>query len=506
MDENGSPPAKRTRYSLRDTPARREHAEQQNRKALEKRKRAAKRSTKFDDLNDYCLLEIVKFLQPNDLLSAAHVNKRLNAVVKSHIHVKHKISFDENSGIRPDNVATRINLPLLELFLGVFGNDIKALSLHRRIFDATFDDFKSMFEVFTFIQKYCTTLERLTLNGFGTCGLNRTFFKRLKALTLVNCSVSRDWCKMVHLQELDLEQVIFRRWPKGADIPVQHFRQLKYVRLCDTNLTNADISRLINSNALIQRLSVVKSFETTVKFIDALPKLERLNEFEFKKQDGNPKLVSLKRLSSVINLKTLKFSLPNHSASVLLNGLVENGVAIEHLELSNGQFDDFAAENISKLARVQVLKFNDMLGLNATQLLQITRELKMLKQLQIKTSATISQNELVDMVKAANKLKCLKIDAPGYALDTGTYQALLATIQQRKKKAPLELMIYGKRKQLLVPNEMLTDQNEKWLVVKEMNRSNDRLDEDLTPKVGPAPPQYYYYSSDDDDYYYNRWY
>lgn len=34
------------------------------------------------------------------------------------------------------------------------------------------------------------------------------------------CSVSRDWCEMEHLQKIDFDQVIFRRRPYDADFPV----------------------------------------------------------------------------------------------------------------------------------------------------------------------------------------------------------------------------------------------------------------------------------------------
>lgn len=493
MDQDGPPAAKKMRYSLRSTPARRKIATDnthQHRYML--RSKTLERKKIYQNLmilNDDCLLKIIEFLKPMELSNMAQVNNRLKDLVKYHIQIKYKIQFAKNFELIPQNDTIRINLEVFKVFLSIFGEETQALKLFRYAFDRTYRDYSSLFE---FVQKYCTNLKDLTLKDFSMWGLDRNFYKKLKILTLENCSVSRNWCKMPQLETLKLDQVIFRRWPEHTSVPVQRFGGLKEVQCSDVNIQNEDLKNLIKSNPKLKRLSVIKSYESSPKFFSALPILMNLEEFEFKKLQGCR--MSDHELNSLVNLKklkTLKFSYKNYSALELVNGFIKNDIGIENLELSNGRFDDKAADRISELQTLKVLKLNDMNGLNASHLIQMANALKMLEELQIKTDSHITQDDIKEIVDAAKHLKCLKIDVPKFALDVVTYRALLVTIQEREKQnKPLELMIYGNEKQLLVPNEMMTDQNEEWFVVKQIEGKKNRLVEDLTSTVGPPPPRY----------------
>ncbi|XP_055305350.1 uncharacterized protein LOC129570020 [Sitodiplosis mosellana] len=492
-------------------------------------------------LDDDCLMELFVFLKPMHLAHLAHVNVRLNKLVKRYIQCKYKIRFAPNFNISAHDRTVRINLEVLQAFLYIFGEDIVTLTLHNNVFDGTYDKFRSMSQIQDFIQKYCH-LKELAFVGFGMCGLTNQFYTDLKSLTLDDCSVTRSWANMKQLKTLKLNTLIFRRYPmeyisrenydwefrpkpKPIPIPTNCFGALEELQLNDVNIDNGVAAKLINSNRNLKRLSIVKCREISPFIFEAVGRKKNLEEFEFKTQksfysSGFAPLMSLKKLK-VLKLFHQEKSLPQRAIRYLpkgitleqlqrktrtlelVNNIVKNGITLDHLELGLDNFDDETAASIAKMSTIKILKFSEMAGLNESHIATIA-ELQSLKELQVKTKATISQSGLQKIVRAANRLTCLKVDSPGFLLDVETYQAILGIIQKRTIQTKLELTIYGNGNQLAVPNEMLNGKNEEWFTVKELNRARYSMFEDLTSKIGQPPPQRDYYSSDSDDsdYYY----
>ncbi|KAG4075439.1 hypothetical protein HA402_015092 [Bradysia odoriphaga] len=490
MDQDGPPAAKQMRYSLRSTPARCKPSTDSITKSehrymlrsetrlpltelsLPKRKRPAK---SLMILNDDCFRKVFEYLKPREIRNIANVNQRLQALadheLKRMFRMKYKIQFDENFDFIPVDDSIRISVEAIEAMLSTFGDHYHSLELSRNTFDYSFN----LPYVLEVIQKYCSNVKQLTLNGFRTDSFNHRFFIKLKSLTLQNCSVSFVRCIMPQLEILKLDKV-------ETVIPVHSFSALEEVRISNMNINNDDIKKLIMSNRTIKRLSIVKCWEASPYFFSVLPNLIHLEEFEFKKRPtpNNRELSALWRLKK---LKTLKFSYKNYNVSPLLDGFINNGISIEHLELGIGNFDARAAAVIAKMQTLKVLKFHDMNGLNASHMVSVAHALKNLRTLYIKTDVPVSQNKIVETVDTAKCLKYLKVHAPNFVLDVNTYQALVAAIKRRNKYTPLKLTIYSKQKQLLVPNEILKGQNEIWLLVQELDEKNHRLFEDLSPYV-----------------------
>lgn len=465
-------------------------------------------------LDDYCLMEIFDILKPADLSKIAFVNKRLNALTKTYIQNKYHIRFAADFHLASDIL---INLDILETFLHIFGDEITALTLTRSSFDHTFNDYSSMAKILYFIQNCCTNLKEFTLKGFGTCGFNHKFFEQLNAFTLEKCSVTRDWCKMTKLEKLELNQVIFRRWPvyshgyreyggyrQAVPIPVDCFGRLKVLRLIDVNMGNDVMKKLINSNRSLEVLSIVKCLEVSDYLFEHLKNLSHLKELEFKKSPKTSFPTFVRPLTIFKKLKVFKFTYSNYSVSELLNGFINNGVAIEHLELGGGRFDDASITCFEKLQTIKVLHLNGMFGLDETKMLSIAKNLKLLEEFQIKRSLAISRKGIVDFTREANRLTCLKVDSTGAEFNIETYQAILTAIQEHEHPTILELTVYKNGDESMLLNEILEGQNEKRIVVKEVNRESVTAEwfEDLTSKVTHAPPQRYHDSSDeyDDDY------
>lgn len=471
------------------------------------------------ELNDDCLLHLFTFLQPMTVANVAHVNVRLNKLIKRFIQTKYKIYFSRNFNLVAHNQTIPINLFVLQSFLYIFGQDIGTLTLNRNIFDETYDKFESMGKIQNLIDIYCPKMKEMTLIGFGMCGLTHKFYGRLESLTLDDCSVTRAWINMPKLTVLKLSTVIFRRWPmeyvsrenrdwdfyqppKPIPLPCNCFGQLKELRLIDINLDNPAAEKLLKSNSNhLQKLSIVKCREISPFIFGAVGKLSHLVEFEYKKKNlGNSSFLPLLSLKK---LKVLKLFHSSISIPDLVDCFITNRIKIEHLELGLSAFTAKAAESIQKMSTIKVLKLIEMNGLNESHILSMAGQLRELEELHINSKAFFTQNGIADIVRAASRLLCLKIDAPGFILNVEMYQTILTAIQERENPNKLEITIIGDVKQVFVPNDILNGQNEEWVIVKEFNRQEHSLDEDLNSKIGPPPPppsRYYSDSDEDSDY------
>lgn len=222
-------------------------------------------------LIDDCLLHLFKFLKPMDLANFAKVDAKLDTLAKQYIERKYKIQFDPNVALILHNQQVRINEEVLQAFFPIFGRDIVKLTLHRQLFDHTFNHFRSMDRILCLIQNYCS-LKEMTLIRIGINGLTGGLFTHLEWLALNGCSVSREWKNMKQLTTLKLETVIFRRWPHKNNfmrdydndylyddsvipIPFDKFGSLKDVQLMDVNVENENVIKLIKSNRNIKSLS-----------------------------------------------------------------------------------------------------------------------------------------------------------------------------------------------------------------------------------------------------------
>lgn len=455
-------------------------------------------------LNDDCLLKVFHLLKLADLCQVAFVNKRLNALIKRYIQTKYHVRFEKKFDFIPYN--GRINVQVAKAFFQIFGDEIEELKLTRDSFDGTFDDYNSMYQIFSSLEQHCTIVKKFTLHGFGTAGLNCKMFKHLSELTLEKCSVSRDWCEMRKLKILRMSEVIFRQWPSHYS-PPNHFDNLIEVRLTDVNFENYNVSTLLEKNPNIKILSVVKCHEISSNFFTSLVHLKKLEEFEFKKQLASYSSVALNELHKMTNLKVLKMSFNDAPATAFFKGFTKNGIAIEHFEFRGGRFNDETVSGIVKMQTLKILKLYEVANVKEPYILRIADELKQLEELHIEIcSAHTTKDTLKAILNAPNQLKCLKILASGgFDLDMDTFQAILDTPQTRNKNNTLELTIYGDRKQSLsVPNEKMKGKNGTWLKVTVLDRNTNHLYEDLVSKVEPPPYSDHEYDSDeyDSDYYY----
>lgn len=471
---------------------------------------------KIMTLNDDCLMELFDSMKPMDFAHFALTCVRLNKLAKRYIQAKYKIRFAPNFNMIASDQTVRIKEDVFQAFLCIFGNDIVTLTIHNNIFDESYDEFKKLDEIERSIQKYCH-LKELTFIDFEPCRLTEQFYYDLESLTLQNCSTKKCWASMRNLKTLKLNTLVFRQYPaefekyspKSCAIFDFYscFFALEELQLFDVNIGNSVASRLIDStNFQLKRLSIVNCRCISRDIFIDVGKAISLEEFEYKKKQMKREKTkyTIERcftaLMSLKNLKALKLFCHETRMSTFISDLVQNGITLDHLELG---LCSFKTKAIAKMSTIKILKLNEMVGLNESHIVNIAKQLKSLEELQVKTKETISPNGIEEVVRAANRLQRLKIDAPDVEIDVVTYQTLLDIIQKREINNNLELTIYGDGKQLTVRNDILNENNEKWLTVKELNRDENHMFEDLKSKIGRQSLLDHFAdsdSSDDDDY------
>lgn len=249
------------------------------------------------DLNDDCLVQIFTHLPPMCLANFAYANVRLNNLIKRYIQAKFKIRFVRNFNLVAHNETIPINFCVLEAVLYIFGQDVNTLTLHKNIFDDTYDEYdNNMDKIQIFINDYCPKLKEMTLIGFKMRGLTQPFFARLESLTLVGCSVTRNWIRMCKLKTLKLNMVTFRPSPLKYKLnetgewirekvpipfPSNRFSALTELQLADVNFDNHTIEKFLKRNKGIRKLSIGYCHEITPAVNVAVGKLINLTEYNF---------------------------------------------------------------------------------------------------------------------------------------------------------------------------------------------------------------------------------
>lgn len=80
-------------------------------------------------------------------------------------------------------------------FLFIYGYQIVSLKLPHELL---YHDEQIMHVLLSSVQKYCSNLKELKINGFSIQGLTNEFFQRLEVLTLDEVLTNREWCEMKH--------------------------------------------------------------------------------------------------------------------------------------------------------------------------------------------------------------------------------------------------------------------------------------------------------------------
>lgn len=479
MSDVGPPPTKRARYALRVIQPRQTRYLLRSRVENEgiviespawpepKRKRRL-RIAKLMDLNNDCLLEILRHTDVKTMCHVADTCDRFQGLARYHFRIKYS-QF---------NFASFIDGPTplraVSHLLQNFGDLITSLSMTGNIFPQSKNHSNFLLDL---VNRNNCPLKELTLEDFnllnGSSKALKSILKPIENLTLDSCSLKT-------LNGLGIMQELKKLKIRNVDCIWSDILTGKFAKLEQLELENLDdlmtetLVPFIYFNQSLKRLSIIKCDQVSSTVFGVVGKLDQLEEFEFQPNEFIPELAfqnDMVFLSSLKQLKTFKLNCLNSPVSKLLADFFEHRIAIEHLELANGPMDDATFKNIKNLKTVKILKLNEMTELVPDQILGFGKELKQLEQFHVKTRANITQYSIKRMLAEANQLSCLKIDAPNFTVNQNTYQEMLHIIQKREKFVKLELTIYGDNQQLAVPGE----QNDKRFIVKQLNRQHNHI-------------------------------
>lgn len=434
-------------------------------------------------LNPDCLLELFGYMELRDLCAMAETCTTLNTYAKLYFRLNHK-NFDFASMISGGLVGVAEASTLLR----IFGNEIHTLNISRDLFKFDDDDYDEDEDISDALLNVIAdsrlqNVKSLTLNTIDfESGLMAdrlsTLFNSIEMLTLDNCEMGYEpWCNMNTLKVLKLNDVT----GCGPYFRHVHYDQLEVAEFNRVSHVNTyDLEAFIGLVPTLRRLSIVKCWCTTIKIFDSVKDMENLEELEF--QSNHP-IVSeqlhhryLMHLTSLKKLKVLKLGCNGKSVQQLIDGIREKKIAIEHLELADGRLDLATVQAIAELKTIKVLKFNDMIDFSDNLLGPIANGLDQLEEFHIKTTANISQFRIRQLVRATNRLTCLKIDAKDFELNADSYRAILIAVQCRTHKNHLAMTIYDDGNQPNQPDVVqVNGRNEKWLKVSKLDRRVNHL-------------------------------
>lgn len=432
-------------------------------------------------LNPDCLLKLFDYLDLVDLCSMAETCTSLFNYAKYHFRLKHK-NFD---------FASMYNGDLLDVgnatqLLRIFGDQIRTLKVSRDFFKDNAVHYPNTDTVsnqlLRSVADYCQQIVKvLALDGINFApGMLvdhlSALCNSLEMLSLDQCTMyDVAWCNMQNLKVLKLTEV------EGFEAYFWRvkFNKLEVVELERLDIDVENLTNFIHSVPNIKRLSIVKCGYITTAIFGAIKLLKNLEELEFQLNRPNRSEEvhqrDLMHLTELKKLKVLKLHCNKKSVRQLIDGICEKKISLEQLELAHGLVDIATVEAITKLKTVKVLKLNNMIEFADYLMSPIAKKMNQLEEFHIKTEANITQFRIKEIVRSANRLTCLKIDANDFSLKTDTYNAILSVVKNRKDDIRLAVTLYSDGNQPTIPADVLNGPNEKWLKVNTFDRNSNRL-------------------------------
>ncbi|XP_055313515.1 uncharacterized protein LOC129574903 [Sitodiplosis mosellana] len=432
MTDQGPSSAKQTRYMLRSNTRSGLAIAEHNESTDGKRKR--KGPLRLMDLNDDCLLAVFGNMNVIELSDVAETCKRTQELVQYTFRLKHHHRLDLIS-------LAGHNLKLALRLLRNFGGHASSLNMTRNVLFSHKQEAASR-KLLSLIAKYCrpNTLTELSLSRFI---ITPASMKDLKEL-------------FGSLEILKLENTTIK------DCDLSPFKDnLKVLKLKDSDFCDSTyrfpvykpLITFVNTTTALQVLSICSSTRLTqsrTRVYQAISELKDLEELELNERSLGGCEKTFQRICTYLfalnNLKVLKINCHGYSVQQLVEGLAANNIAIEHLSVTCVKFGDIFDDAIAigKLKTIKVLKLLNARMVIDAHLLIIVNDLKLLSELVVTgwISVNVTQQGIVEMLREADRLSCLKINTCHFQFNIGTYDEMLAIIKNRPEHIKLQL-IFG---------------------------------------------------------------
>lgn len=397
--------------------------------------------TSLENLNEYCLLTIVSFLDPFELVSLRNVCTRLAQVADTQLKSIRELNI---TSLKQQKKITLMEMRHLFYYAGK--------SARRLIISSEKFDSANSTRILQLIPKYCKNLQYLQLTGFRlNLDVWRKFSHLLRNLKFLDLS---DSC--------ELRDDAFNCYKKGT-------HQLKELKLANNNLVTGkflgnlkglvklDISNCQNidgkhlktfsSNNPLKTLKCLNIshnnnlLEADVNLIlkNLSPSLESLtlNNYYFGQQDEIRPLC-LKSLESLKFLNIVNIFFPTEDQP--LDTLCSYS-KIEELQLTSGKLTESSLCAVSNLKNLKKLILNSKTPAEShleTLMVDFLIEIEGLQEVHLKDCSFVNLSEIFRLIEFSRSLKYLDL-TKYYGLNNENILEVFEILEAQRK--PLKLVV-----------------------------------------------------------------
>lgn len=405
--------------------------------------------TSIFQLNEDCLLEIFSYLNVRELWSIANVHGLFTHIARVRFSSKHSSIKLETLGVE--------NMRQLENFLAIFGSLIVSLEAALPNLFAVTGAFEFDHDIQKLIARYCRgTLRELRLAHFEIVLVEmwRPLFAALQKLHLHRCRFTDQFVQMLACC-VELEQMEWNTSKIDIDWSLRFpLPKLKIFRVNEVDgITTETMTVFLRSNPQLKEFGVTKCHVVGSHILGELarnlPLIENVSLIDLYDVSCAPKLRSLRALKAlqidVINEKII---------SRLLAQSIANGNRLEHLDLALCVGSDHLFDEISSIRTLKSLGLFSIFGMVYNRLLNVIKNLENLTHLHIVNCIGLHSTELIEIVRVAKQLRQLQLHLPLaiVMISNPTRHELSTVVRTRADKIPLEILITVKG----------TGRNEKW--------------------------------------------
>lgn len=363
-------------------------------------------------LNGDCLQEIFKLLELLDLTRVANVCKDFSNEAKRTFELKYR-HLDLQSG---SNFCGRPND--LEAMFCIFGPSIQTLAVTSSTFEC--ESF-----IIHLIKQYCA-LKSLKLVNFS---FKSTLKLELQQLHLKNCSIQMKNAKFFayfaeSLQKLQLEGCEF--YGKAEKCIEQSFQNLVEASFSsNSGIDKFAMDRFITSNPKLEKLTIKdnRMFNTAKPLSLIGQHLIHLKELDFHEELYNFDFFNgyIRDLSLISTLKMLKLHFQTQPITSLINELATKESLIDYLNITKGQIDAKAMQNLTRLQKIKTVELKEVYGMTEELLIVLIKGIPLLHTLRL-----------------VNLMSNFKINCQ-------VYNEILRAIDGRQGKLSIEITSYDKK-------------------------------------------------------------
>lgn len=391
-------------------------------------------------LNDYCVLDIFKFLHIKDLCSAAQTSLQFQRLA-----IKTFKKYHRNLDIT-NKYKIISNDELSELF-ETFGKYMKKVKINCHCFPYA-NSFMGN-KTLQLIRKNCLnddqSLESLHLQYFCQVLPQEIrdlypLFSKLKELTLNQVklpdSIPHLLGKLTELEEICIANCT----PIG-------FCSIRNVEL----RTRLKAKRLeLRHNEYLNVLEVVSKIDLYFPLLTHLKIHTILRGENYVKRTQFP--LTILYVTNLKHLNSLSLDMEFRRVTPLLERLVDNEIPIEALDINYAVFDRDTAELFGKLKDLKNLKLFGNIGVSKTTILDIIRKLPDLER--IKSEYGIDIGILLSFIRIAPNIVSASFEMHSkHAFNEGTYAELIEIVKTQSRTQKLTIKIVNYDGQIVTEEE-----------------------------------------------------